>query len=469
MGKNYIAIDLGSSSGRVLCSTFHNNTLKVNEIHRFETKSYLKDNLYYWDYNYIFSEIKLGLKKCKELGINIDTIGVDSWGVDYALLNSKGNIIGAPLQYRNDRTSEVMNLNESIDNEMYNISGIAKFDFNTVYQLLSDKIIRKDILNESNHILLMADLINYLLTGNIKNEYTLASTTGLIDATTKNWNFDIINKLDINSSIFNSIIKPGEVYGILKDSIRNELDLNEGIKVIAVGSHDTASAVTSIPYDKSKNGAYLVSGSWSLLGVELDNPILNSSAKDFKFSNEGGTFDKIRFLKNINGLFLLQQLKKEYSSTFKEISFVDIISEAENVINSSFIIDPTDYRFQGFDSIISSIKSYCISHNQGDPNSLGEYAISIYNGLVKEYKMNLDALEKLTKKQFDTIYMVGGGIQDEFLCKKIKNELKIDIITGPVEASAFGNILLQMYGNNDISSIDHGRELLKKNIEIKIY
>lgn len=314
----------------------------------------------------------------------------------------------------------------------------------------------------------MPDLFNYFLTKNKKTEYTIASTSQLLNVESKQWDFDIIKRLGFPKHLFQEIIFPGEIYGMLDEKHMEKIGMSNSVPIISVGSHDTASAVAGIPLEHN-DSAYLICGSWSLLGLEIQNPIVNEKSLEESFSNEGGVLNTIRFLKNINGMFLLQQLKKHYNEIFtKKVDFVDIINAAK-LSNKSFSINPNQSLFLSPDNVMEAIDAYCISTGQGKPENLGEWAIAIYNGLTQEFNNQLLNLESITGIKINQIHMVGGGIQDELLCQMTANVTNKKVIAGPVESSVLGNIMIQLFALGEVSTLSEIRQVLKRSVSLKVY
>lgn len=462
-----LAFDLGASSGRLIAGTYDGNKLTMEEIHRFPNDPVEINGHYYWDFLRLFLEIKNGIMKAKKMNIPFQSIGIDTWGVDYALLDKNLNIIGLPFHYRDKRLQGISEHFPISYDELYKKTGIQHLSFNTIYQLYSDQSLRPHVLNQAEHLLFMPDLLDFFLTNNLKTEYTNASTSQLLNVHTKDWDLTLCQELNLPGKIFKEVIQPGTIYGYLHDNLVNELKIKK-LPVIAVGSHDTASAVAGIPFEQD-NAAYLILGTWSLLGTELEMPIINLLSKEHSFTNEGGVFNTIRFLKNINGTFLLQQLKKSYSLQYHPIDFADIIAAARSSGRKHFTINPDDPLFTAPQNIVEAIKQYCVTHQQGEPQSLGEISLAVYNGLTHQVKCHLDTLEKILGKRLTYLHIVGGGIQDEFLCQHIASHINKEIIAGPIESSAMGNLLLQLYGLKRINSLAEGRAVINNSVDKKTY
>ncbi|MDR2007733.1 MAG: rhamnulokinase [Alphaproteobacteria bacterium] len=459
-----IAIDIGASSGRLIAATFDGENINLEEIHRFSNDPVHVGENYYWDILRLFWEIKQGLKKANTL--KIDSIGVDTWGVDYALFDKGGQMIAIPMHYRDSRNLKPKPDFPISKKDLYMKTGIQHLDFNTVYQLYSDKTsLRKSVINSADFMLMIPDVINFFLTGQKKSEYTNATTTQMLNPHTGSWDTEIISQLGLNPNMFLPIVKPCELYGYVLEDIIAKYGLNKSIPVFSVGSHDTASAVAGIPFVDSQ-AAFLSLGSWALLGKEIAKPIITEKSQEIGFSNEGGVFDSIRFLKNICGTFLLQRLRKAYNN---DISFAEISAAAKSNKNQHFSIDPNHQCFVDPNNMITTITEYCMQHNQGKPETLGDFAIAVYNGLATAIAENLQVLEELTAEKLSYLHIVGGGVQDEFLCQHIANATNKKILAGPVESTIIGNVIMQLISLGQIKSLAEGRNIIRKSANIKEY
>lgn len=464
-----LAFDYGASSGRMILSKFEDGRISLEELHRFDNEPVRIGKYFYWDTFRLFHELKAGLKKAATLNLPISSLAIDTWGVDYGFIDKDGNLIGNPVHYRDDRTIGVIDEVGKIIplEELYNITGIQFMNFNTIFQFVADKKMRPDIYEKADKFLMMPDLLNYFLTGKMYNEYTNASTGQLLDAAKRDWDYSLFDRLGIKRSLCCEMIQPGTVVGDLLDEVVKETGL-EGVKVIAVGSHDTASAVAATPFE-DENAAFLSCGTWSLLGMEIDEPILNENSYKYNYTNEGGVEGKIRFLKNINGLWIMQNLRRNWSRFEQEVSFPDIIKASREAKRQDFIINPNDARFTAPYNMMKEVITYCEETGQGTPSGLGEIAMAIYNGLTEEYKTTIENLEKITGKTISCINMIGGGIKDQLLCELTAKRTGKKVVTGPVEGSALGNIVMQLKSIGVIESLDEARKIVKASSEQKIY
>lgn len=463
-----LAFDYGASSGRLIMSKFDGEKIELEEIHRFSNDPVILKGTFYWDFLRLFHEMKTGLKKAANKKVKISSIGIDTWGVDYGLLDEKDNLLGNPIHNRDKRTETALREIEEGGvsfKEIYDVTGIQYMALNTLFQLYAEKKYNSHILDKTKTLLFMPDLFTFFLTGEKHAEYTIASTAQMLDAKSRTWAMDLLEKLELPTEILQDIIAPGTIAGYLTEDIQKEVEL-AAVPVVAVGSHDTASAVAATPLH-SKDSAYLSCGTWSLLGMEIDEPIINEKSLEYNFTNEGGVENKIRFLKNINGLWIIQNLRKVWSEKVQPVSFPDIIAAAKSAKNKHFIIDPNDSSFLAPLNMAEAIVKYCKEKGQGTPEGLGEIAMAVYNGLTQEYKVNVEALEKITGKAVDVINMVGGGIQDEFLCQLTANVTRKTVLAGPVEASVLGNILMQLMALGEIKSLEEGRRIIRNSFEVK--
>lgn len=466
---NFLAFDFGASSGRAILVKIEKDFIDIKEIHRFPNEPVFLGNKYVWDFPRLLNETKTALKKLVASGTKITSIGIDTWGVDYGLLDKDNNLIGMPMHYRDERNYEgVKEVEKKIDLEsLYLRTGISNNTFNTAFQLVGDRLKRNTILENADSLLFMPDLFAYYLTNEKKNEFTIASTSGLLDMKNRTWDKELINTLGIPENIFNDIIEPGETYGYLTEEIMDETGMDK-VPVIAIGGHDTASAVAGTPF-KEKGNAFLSSGTWSLLGLEIDSPIISESTFKAELTNEGGVGNKIRLLKNINGTWLLQQLRKNWCEFYEEIGFPDIIREAKKYEDCIFTVNTNDPRLMNTKNMIKSIKEYCIEHGQGEPTELGEIAMAIYNGLTSEYKATIEELEEISGREIPGINVVGGGIQDKFLCELTMKRTGKALIAGPIEAAVLGNVMMQAIANKEIESIEEGRKLIFNAFSCEVY
>ena len=456
----YLAVDIGASSGRHILGNFENGKLTLKEIYRFSNGAEKRGGKLVWNVDELFKNIVAGIKECKNLGIIPYSVGIDTWGVDYALLDENDNLIGEVFSYRDSRTDASLIEVEKIISfeESYKITGIQRAQYNTVYQLYADKMSGK--LSKAKTMLSIPDYLHYLLSGVKKNEYTHASTSGLLDAKTGDWSYEIIDKLGYPREIFGKLYKPGEVVGDLKEEIQKEVGFNT--KVVFPASHDTASAVMAVPAVKGCP-LYISSGTWSLLGTELETPITSKEAFEFNATNEGGFAGTIRFLRNITGMWAIQSVKKELGGKY---SYDDLMNLAIECNSTGSIIDLNDNRFLAPESMIGAIKGYCEDKGLKVPETVGEIMDVIYKSLATIYAETIVATEKITGKTFEILNIVGGGSKDGYLNKLTKQYTGKRVLAGPTEGTAVGNLLAQIISAGELKDLKEGREVVKNSFAV---
>ena len=450
----HAAIDLGGSSGRVSVGELVDQKIVLTELHRFKHEPVATADGLFWDWQFILEQIKIGLHKAVELG-EVATVGVDSWAVDYALIDSKGEVLAPPHCYRDGRTDGVM---AKLKNELgvdyiYGKTGIQFIFFNTMYQLFVEKNTAAYL--RADKFLMVPDLINYLLCGAISTEITNASTTQLLNVYTHDWDWELIEKLGIRKELFPKINKPGQQMGVV--SGHGELD---GIKVISVGSHDTASAVAGTPLPIKGNAAYISSGTWSLVGLELKQPVTNKKAMDFNITNEMGVDDRIRFIKNVAGMWLLEESLDYWASKGEKYTAAELAKAAESLPKGA-VINANDPRFEKPGAMPERIAALCQEMNQPVPTTPAEYARCIFDSLADAYVKVLDQLQDAAGVKIDSINIVGGGSANKLLNQLTANATGKTVYAGPVEATVLGSIITQMQAAGVISSLDEGRQIIK--------
>ena len=437
--KRYLAADFGAGSGRVIVGTPSTEGIQLEEIHRFENNQKIIDGHLRWDFEALFNELKTGLKKAfAKYGDEIESIGIDTWGVDYGLLDEDGKLISTPICYRDDRTKGMLEraFQKLPKEEFFQHAANQFMEINTAFQLLSSV----SELESAEKLLFMPDLFNYFLTGKCYNEFTIASTSQLMNSLTHQWDDVIFDRLGLPKHLMQEIIYPGTVIGRLSDELAEEVGGN--LNVIAVGSHDTASAVASIS-DTNDDWAFISSGTWSLMGTPTKEPIISKEALESDFTNEGMTDGRIRFLKNITGLWLIQQLVKEWESEGYKCDYSELVKEAEqSTLSSSFDVD--DARFMNPEKMSEAITSYLKENNEELPITKGDFMRCICISLAKKYAEVKTQMERCTNKKINKIYIVGGGSRNQLLNKLTAEHTGCEVIRGEVEATAMGNILVQL-------------------------
>lgn len=465
MNKKVLAIDFGASSGRAILGTFDGEKISLKEIHRFSNDPVMLNGTMYWDFLRLFHEIKQSLIKSKAYG-NIDSMAIDTWGVDFGLIDINGNLLENPVHYRDNRTMGMLDkaFEKISKDELYSITGNQFMEINTAFQLLSISEKRPELLKRADKLLLMPDLFNYYLTGKIFSEQSIASTTQLFDAKRKDWSMEVINRLGIKDTIFPKIIKSGTYIGDLSESICIELDIKP-MKVFSVCGHDTQLAMVSTPATE-KDFIFLSCGTWSLFGTELDNPILNEKSLNLNVTNELGFGERTSFLKNIIGLWLIQESRRQWQREGKDYSFMDLESLAKKSEPFKCFINPDAPEFIPSGNVPKRIQEFCKKTGQYIPQSVGEIMRCIYESLALKYRLAKVELETCTNKSFNTIYMVGGGTKDTFLSQLTACACDCRVSSGPIEATAFGNIAVQLMADDSIKDISQARDIIKNSEDI---
>ena len=450
----YLAIDIGASSGRHILGYIDNGRLKLEEIHRFENYITNQNGTLVWDIEHLVSEVKKGIAKCKEIGKTPCTVAIDTWGVDYVLLDESKQEILPAVSYRDSRTNRVINKVESIISaeELYLKTGIQKQNFNTIYQLYADKLSGR--LEDAKHFLMIPAYLSYKLTGIIKNEYTNATTTGMVNADTKQWDYEIIDKLSLPKHLFGTLDTPCTVIGNFTKEMQDYAGFDS--TVIFAPSHDTASAVCACPIDD--NSVYISSGTWSLIGVESLNPIVNEKSMAANFANEGGIDYRFRFLKNYMGMWLFQNVKKNLNNEFSYDDMMRLAMQSKRFE----MIDTNAPDFLAPENMINAIRSYL--KNESIPIEV--VINSVYHSLAQSYKNAIDEIEKLAGKTIDNVFIVGGGSKDTYLNKLTAQYTGKKVVTGLSEATATGNLLSQIMFDKKIS-LAQARELVRNSFDIK--
>ena len=450
----YLAIDIGASSGRHILGYIDNGRLKLEEIHRFENYITNQNGTLVWDIEHLVSEVKKGIAKCKEIGKTPCTVAIDTWGVDYVLLDESKQEIMPAVSYRDSRTNRVINKVESIISaeELYLKTGIQKQNFNTIYQLYVDYLSGK--LDNAKYFLMIPAYLSYKLTGVIKNEYTNATTTGMVNADTKQWDDEIIEKLSLPKHLFGTLDTPCTVIGNFTKEMQDYAGFDS--TVIFAPSHDTASAVCACPIDD--NSVYISSGTWSLIGVESLNPIVNEKSMAANFANEGGIDYRFRFLKNYMGMWLFQNVKKNLNNEFSYDDMMRLAMQSKRFE----MIDTNAPDFLAPENMINAIRSYL--KNESIPIEV--VINSVYHSLAQSYKNAIDEIEKLAGKTIDNVFIVGGGSKDTYLNKLTAQYTGKKVVTGLSEATATGNLLSQIMYDKKIS-LAQARDIVKISFDIK--
>lgn len=458
----HLAIDLGAESGRMVLGALDEGRLTLREVHRFPNRMLRMGGHWRWNVYGIYEEILAGLRKCSDEGIEFESIGVDSWGVDFCLLAKDGSLLGLPVTYRDDRTEGAMErFFERVPPEIvYAKTGIQFMRLNTLYQLFSMTQAKSPLLDSATDLLFIPDLFHFLLCNEKRTEFSFATTSQLYNLHEKQWDKELIDAAGIDRSLFQEVCPPGTVLGSLSDDVRLETGLGQ-ISVVAPGSHDTASAVAAVPAE-GNGWAYISSGTWSLMGIEIAEPICSEEARRLNFTNEGGVGMTYRFLKNIMGLWLVQGLRKEFGET---LTYDELGRMAEEAPPFAALVDPDDESFYNPTSMKESFDTFCARSNQRIQTTPGAYVRCALESLALRYRQVLDELRTLHDGPISTIHVVGGGSRNDLLCQFTANALQLPVMAGPAEATAIGNVLVQAQAQGHVASVKEIREIVARSFE----
>ncbi|MEP4077386.1 rhamnulokinase [Haloferula sp.] len=468
--KVYLAVDLGAGSGRVLAGKYDGKRIGLREMNRFENTPVELPSGWHWNITSLYKNILEGLKLAHEnYGDAAVSVGVDTWGVDYGLLDANGCMLGLPYQYRDSRTDGMMELafSKVPKEEIYKATGIQFMFFNSILQLLAEVEAKSGGINGAQDLLFMPDLIAYWLSGEKTQERSIASTSQLYNPVTKDWDYDLIERLGIPKHLFGKISDPGTVLGGLRDSVGEKTGF-ENLKVITVAGHDTGSAVAAVPSD-AKTPAYLSSGTWSLMGLELPEPVISDQSFEDSFTNEIGVGGTVRFLKNICGLWLIQESQRYWQSKGEDYSFSALVAMATEAEPFRSFIDPDDERFAQAGDMPEKVCAYCRDTGQDEPRNPGEVIRCITEGLAMRYSQVWQMLVKYADSPPEVLHIVGGGCQNELLNQFTANALGVKVKAGPVEATGLGNILAQMMADGVINSLEEGRAIVADSFPVTEY
>ena len=467
--RNLIAFDLGASNGRAILGQFDGERITMHELHRFENNYVEMNGVYYWDTPYLYNQLKQGLLAFKQGSYGeLDSFGIDTWGVDYGLLDKNGHLAGVPRSYRLGTQEDIDAVKAKIDAEtLYSRSGIdTSLAFNTLYQLYRRKREDDSALDIADTLLLTPDLLGYFLTGAKGTEYTIATTTQLYNPTTKDWDWQTIEELGLPKHIFTKIEPTGTVRGYLRKELCEELGLNPAV-FVAVGGHDTASAVAAIPGTGSF--AFCSSGTWSLFGAEMDKPDLSPQAAAAGFSNEGTIQGSFRPLRTIIGMWIIQECRRDWLRNGMDISWDDVVTLAKEAKPLRSIIDPDSPEFYAGGNMEQKIKDFCQRTGQPVPETPGQVARCIYESLALKYRHALEGLEAMKGQRIDSLNIVGGPIKNKFLNQLIADSLDRQVVTGPIEGAAMGNLLTQAMALGDIKDLEHLRQVVRNSEAVETW
>lgn len=465
----YLSIDLGATSGRTIIAKYDGERVEMSELTRFETTQIHRDGHVFWDFPHLCDEILIALQQVKKEGITLTSIGIDTWGCDVAFFDKNGELIGLPYCYRDPHTDGAMERYFAecmMQQELYERTGIQFMPFNTLFQLDTIRRENKDAFDGVDKVLFIPDALVYMLTGEAVMEQTIASTSQMLNPQTGDLDTKVLASIGMKRERFGRLVKPGDRVGVLSRKVQEMTGLGP-VPVVAVGSHDTASAVASIPAEDG-NYAYLSCGTWSLLGIESPTPIINKESLKYNFTNEGGLDGTIRFLKNITGLWLLEQCRKEWTegqapSNVNELNALCLKSSLESLIN------PDDPRFAHPDSMTAAIRDYLTETNQPLPQQPADYVRIIFRSLAKRYAEVVEILRAITPVDIERLHVIGGGSKNGYLMQFAADALQIPVIAGPQEGTALGNALVQIRAAGLVGSLTEMRAIVRKSIEIEEY
>ncbi|MCM1127951.1 MAG: rhamnulokinase [Lachnospiraceae bacterium] len=478
METYYLAIDIGASSGRHILAHIQSGKIKLEEIHRFDNRQIRRMGHVCWDIENLWDGIMEGLKICGNLGRVPKTIGIDTWGVDYVLLDKEDHLLGDAVAYRDSRTDGVDRIVDSLipEKELYRRTGIQKQIFNTIYQLMALKEENPSQLFEAGSLLMLPDYFNFLLTGVKKQEYTNATTTGLVNVAEKEWDYPLIEALGLPRELFGALSMPGTRVGELLPEIQEQAGFSA--EVILPATHDTGSAYLAVPA-QNEQAVYLSSGTWSLLGVESETPITTEESRKENFTNEGGVWYRYRYLKNIMGLWMIQSIRRELNGTEyvaghesrhksdRQWGFAGLAEEAERAEGFASVVDVNHQSFLAPESMIDAVYDYCKNTGQKTPESIGELMQCVYKSLALCYKEAIEKLSSLTNRSYTDIHIVGGGCQDEYLNRMIAKTTGLSVWAGPVEGTAIGNLLIQFIEKGEFQDLQRARDAVRESFDIK--
>jgi rhamnulokinase len=463
---SFLAVDLGAESGRVFLGDFDGARVDLREVHRFPNVSVRVADGLHWDVLRIMHEIKEGLAKVSRQGGDPTSVGVDTWGVDFALLDRDGALVSNPYHYRDPRTEGMMEeaARRVPEEEIYRTTGIQFMPLNTLYQLLAFE--GSPLLDAAATLLMMPDLIGYWLTGEKACEYTVATTTQLYDLDAGDWAWKLMRRMNIPGGIFPEIILPGAQLGNVRPEVREETGLGE-VPVTAAATHDTASAVVAVPAEKSF--AYISSGTWSLVGIETDRPVTTEEALQHNFTNEGGFGGTVRLLRNVMGLWLLQECRRTWARNGLDHSYEELVRMAEAAPPFAALVDPDHAGFLAPGDMPARIRDFCVKTGQNLADEPGAVARCVFESLALKYRWVLERAEEISGQRAETVHVVGGGARNSLLCQLTAAATRRPGRAGPVEATVLGNVMVQVYARGYVGSLGEIRDVVRASAEVRTY
>ncbi len=462
--QTYLAIDIGASSGRHILGWAEDGRLRLEEVYRFENTLLKKNGKLCWDMDHLAEEVLQGLIKCRELSKIPDSVGIDTWGVDYVLLDGEGTPLGDAVAYRDSRAQGMDQLVEAQipEEELYARTGIQKQEFNTIYQLMAVKNQEPEWMEKAQRLLMVPEYLTYRLTGKMESEYTNASTTGLVNARTKEWDGELLDRLGFPRRLFGQLRQPGYRAGGFTQEVRDRVGFD--CQVVLPATHDTGSAFLAVP--AKEGGVYLSSGTWSLLGTELPEPVTTEESRRKSFSNEGGFQYRFRYLKNIMGLWMLQSIRREAGDG---VTFQSLEQAAREEADFPGLVDVNDSRFLVPENMGEAVRSLCRETGQAVPENLGQLASCIYHSLAQSYAQSIRALSQLTGREYTAVNIVGGGSRDGYLNQLTADACGLPVYAGPTEGTALGNLMVQMLAAGEFPDLDAVRKAERQSFSIAEY
>lgn len=468
--KYFFAVDLGATSGRTIVGTIDDNQFTTEELTRFSNNLIVQGEHYYWDIFALYFEIIRGLKEVARRGLEITSIGIDTWGVDFVCIADDGAILRNPRAYRDPITFDAMDdyLEHVVNRqEVYNITGIQFLNFNSIFQLYAMQREGNVALREAKKILFVPDALSWMITGNEVCEYTVASTSQLLNARTRKLDERLLNSVGLTRSLFGKMVDPGTVIGVLTDEVQRLTGLGP-VLVIAVAGHDTGSAVAAVPA-KDEKFAYLSSGTWSLMGIETKEPIISELSYERNFTNEGGAEGTIRFLKNICGMWLYERCRLEWPEEVRQLSHPELQGQAMQVEAFRSIINPDDPMFAAPVSMVEAIQQYCRQTNQPVPETPAEICRTIFDSLALRYRQVFQWLQEFAPFKLEVLHIIGGGSLNKYLNQFTANATGATVLAGPQEGTAIGNIMLQAKAAGIVKDIWEMRQIIANSIDMVKY
>jgi rhamnulokinase len=465
--RRLLAFDLGAESGRALLGTIDGGRLTIEEKHRFGNPTGRMRGHLYWNLLGQWEHLKQGLRNCA--GVRLDGIGVDTWGVDFGLIGRGGEVLGNPVHYRDARTEGVMEQTFArLPRErIFQSTGIQFMQLNSLYQLIAMQRTEPEVLKAAETLLFMPDLFNYLFTGERKSEFSIATTSQMYDPVRRDWAISMLEELGLPVGVLPTVVPSGTIIGPLSHEVAEECGV-EAMPVIAPGCHDTASAVAAVP-SESADSCYISSGTWSLMGVELDQPLINEKTLGYNCTNEGGVGGTFRLLKNIAGLWLVQECRRQFAQQGKEFSYAELTAAAEQAGDVPALLDPDHKPFLAPGEMATKIERYCRETNQPVPVRPGEFVRACLQSLALTYRKTMEMLQDILGRRIGVIHIVGGGSQNTLLNQMTADACGVPVVAGPVEATAIGNILVQAMALGDVKSLDELRAIVRQSFDVQRY